>query len=212
VHEIDQDGFRRLWPVLFLQRALPAPERANAELERLIAARESDQPDLTTAYRADNLFAVDNPGITWLRQCIHKTATDYCQRAGMDYSIDWSLHGWANINRLGDYHDPHNHPHAYLSGTYYVRVPFSRATRHNRADVRPSCITFYDPRVTNMTAIRDDPQSEPEFTVAPAAGMILLWPAFLMHFVHPNLSEEARISVSFNLMVRNPERYLPRQD
>jgi len=212
MHKIDPDGFRELWPVLLLQRSLPSAERANAELEHLVLARESERPGLTTAYRDDNLFAVDNPAIAWLRQCVHKTATDYCRRAGMQYPIDWSLHGWANVNRLGDYHDPHNHPHAYLSGTYYVRVPSSRATRHNRTDVRPGCITFYDPRVTNMTAIHDDPQSEPELTVTPAAGMILMWPAFLMHFVHPNLSDEARVSVSFNLMVKNPERHLPRQD
>lgn len=212
MREIDHDGFRELWPVLLLQRSLPSAERANAELERLVLARESERPGLTTAYRDDNLLAVDNPAIAWLRQCVHKTATDYCRRAGMQYPIDWSLHGWANVNRLGDYHDPHNHPHAYLSGTYYVRVPSSRATRDNRADIRPGRITFYDPRVTNMTAIRDDPQSEPELTVAPAAGMILMWPAFLMHFVHPNLSDEPRISVSFNLMVKNPERHLPRQD
>lgn len=205
----DSDGFRQLWPILFLQRTLPSPERANAELERLVLAREGERPDLTTAYRDGNLFALDNPAVAWLRQCIHKTATDYCRRAGMDYPIDWSLHGWANVNRLGDYHDPHNHPHAYLSGTYYVRVPASRATARNRADVRPGCITFYDPRLANMGAIRDDPQSEPELTVAPAAGMILMWPAFVMHFVHPNLSDEPRISISYNLMLKDPQRYLP---
>lgn len=209
MREIDRDGFRELWPVLILQRMLPSAERASLELARLVLARESERPGLTTAYRDDNIFALDDPAIAWLRQCIHKTATDYCRRAGMDYPIDWSLHGWANVNRLGDYHDPHNHPHAYLSGTYYVRVPSSRATQKNRADVRPGCITFYDPRVTNMTALRDDPQSDPEFTVSPAAGMILMWPSFLMHFVHPNLSDEARISVSFNLMAKNPERHLP---
>ena len=87
-----------------------------------------------------------------------KSAIDYCVRAGVNYPIDWSLQGWSNINRLGDYHDPHNHPYAYLSGTYYVRVPESRATADNRSDVRPGCITFYDPRsAVNMTAIKDDP-------------------------------------------------------
>jgi len=211
VREIDPDGFRQLWPILFLQRTLPSSGRANPELERLILSRERERPDLTTAYRDGNLFALEHPVLDWLRQCVHKSATDYCRRAGMNYPIDWSLHGWANVNRLGDYHDPHNHPHAYLSGTYYVRTPSSRATRRNRADLRPGCITFYDPRVTNMTALRDDPQCAPEFTVAPAAGMILLWPAFLMHFVHPNLSEEPRVSISFNLMVKDPERHLPRE-
>lgn len=211
VRATDPDGFLQLWPVLFLQRTLPAPERANAELERLIVSREAERPQLTTAYRDTNLFVEKNAAVDWLRQCIHKTASDYCARAGMGYAIDWTLQGWANVNRLGDYHDPHNHPHAYLSGTYYVRVPASRHTPRNRADVRPGCISFYDPRVTNMTAIRDDPQSEPEFTVAPAAGMVLLWPAFVMHFVHPNLSAEPRVSISFNLMVKDPQQHLPRQ-
>jgi hypothetical protein len=32
-----------------------------------------------------------------------------------------------------------------------------------------------------------------------------------MHFAHPNLSDEPRISVSFNLMPKDPERDLPAQ-
>ena len=135
-----------------------------------------------------------------------------CSHQGLDYPVDWTLHGWANINRLGDYHDPHNHPHAYLSGTYYVAVPESRAALKSRADVRPGRITFYDPRgAANMTAIRGDGQIEAEYTVAPEAGMILLWPAFLQHFVHPNLSEEERVSISYNVMLKWSDAYLPAQ-
>ncbi len=208
----DKDGFRLLWPILFLERTVPGHEQANAELERLILEREAGNENLTTAYREESFFAIDSPGIAWLRQNVHRATIDYCRQAGMTYPIDWSLQGWANVNRLGDYHDPHNHPYAYLSGTYYVRVPQSRAPLRNRADVRPGCITFYDPRgAVNMTAIKDDPQIEPEFTVSPKAGMILLWPAFIMHYVHPNLSEELRISISFNLIVPDPARYLPQQ-
>jgi uncharacterized protein (TIGR02466 family) len=209
----DQHGFRLLWPVLFLQRTLPGHEYANLELERLIFDRESENANLTTDYLAGNILALQNPATDWLVQCIQKTAMDYCHRAGIDYEVEWSLQGWANVNRLGDYHDPHNHPYAYLSGTYYVRVPQSRAALKNRTDVRPGCITFYDPRgAANMTAIKDDPQIEPEFTVHPNPGMILLWPAFLTHFVHPNLSEEPRISISFNVVIKNPGAYLPRQE
>ncbi|MDH3452512.1 MAG: 2OG-Fe(II) oxygenase family protein, partial [Gammaproteobacteria bacterium] len=89
--------------------------------------------------------------------------------------------------------------------------PTQRSPR-NRADVRPGCITFYDPRGSvNMNAIKNDPQIEPEFTIAPQAGMILMWPAFLLHYVHPNLSDELRISISFNLIVKSPGDYLPAQ-
>ena len=209
---LDENGFRLLWPLLFLERTLPGFDDANRELERLLLERESANVNMTTDYLDSNLFSVANPAIDWLKQCIHKSAIDYCRRAGMEYAIDWSLRGWGNINRMGDYHDPHNHPYAYLSGTYYVLVPTTRASLPNRADVRPGCITFYDPRGTaNMTAIKDDPQIEAEFTVSPTAGMILLWPSFLMHFVHPNLSDEMRISISFNLMVNKPTEYLPKQ-
>ena len=43
------------------------------------------------------------------------------------------------------------------------------------------------------------------------AGMILLWPAFLLHYVHPNLADDLRISISFNLIVKSPGDYLPDQ-
>lgn len=192
---------------------LPGNEHANLELERLILAQESEHQSLTTDYRYANIFADDNPAVGWLKQCVHRSAVEYCHRAGINYAIDWSLQGWPNINRMGDYHDPHNHPHAYLSGTYYVRIPAQQPSLSTRPDVRPGCITFYDPRgAVNMTAIRDDLQIEPEFTVSPRAGMILLWPSFLMHFVHPNLCEQLRISISFNLMVKNPADYLPQQN
>ena len=213
MHLEEEGGFRLLWPVLLLERSLPGHERADDELERLVLGLEAQNENLTTDYRDANLFAQRNPAVEWLRQCVHKTAVDYCRRAGMDYAVDWTLQGWANVNRLGDYHDPHNHPHAYLSGTYYVRVPASRAPLRSRADVRPGCISFYDPRgAANMTAVRGDPQVDPEHTVLPRPGTILMWPAFLLHFVHPNLSEEPRISVSFNLMLKDPGKYLPQQD
>ena len=113
---------------------------------------------------------------------------------------------------FGDYHDCHNHPRSYLSGTYYVHVPADPEELPGRADRRPGCITLYDPRSSaNMTAIRGDPNVEPEHTVTPRAGLMLLWPAFVNHFVHPNLSRAPRVSVSFNVMLDWSDEYLPEQ-
>jgi hypothetical protein len=85
-----------------------------------------------------------------------------------------------------------------------VQVPKDRALLRTRKDVRPGCITFYDPPgpAVNMNAIRGDPYIDPEHTVEPQSGQILLWPAFLTHFVHPNPSETPRISISFNVMLK----------
>ena len=41
--------------------------------------------------------------------------------------------------------------------------------------------------------------------------MILMWPSFLHHLVHPNLARQKRISISFNLVLKWSEDYLPAQ-
>jgi uncharacterized protein (TIGR02466 family) len=211
--EPDGDGFIRLWPTLFLRRRLPGHEAANQALLKLVEELEARNRDLTTDYRQANLLALEHPAAGWLKDCVNKTAIDYLKRVGLDYPVKWRVQGWANVNRRGDYHDPHNHPHAYLSGTYYVRVPAQPASAETRKDLRPGAISFYDPRgAVNMSAIKDDPQIEAEYTLTPEAGEILLWPAFLFHFVHPNLAPEPRVSISFNLVLRWSDDYLPRQD
>ena len=209
----DSDGFLQLWPTTLLQRMLPGHEAANRALAALIEQLESENRDLTTDYLHDNLLTHEHPAIDWLRECINRTAVDYLQRQGLDYPVDWTLHGWANINRLGDYHDLHNHPHSYLSGTYYVAMPSTAArAAGSRNDLSPGAISFYDPRPqANMNAIRGDAQISPQHTIQPRPGMILMWPAFLHHLVHPNLSEEKRISISFNLVLKWSEDYLPSQ-
>lgn len=210
--EPDSEGFTALWPTLFLRRRLPGHEAANRTLIEVVRELEEQNRDLTTDYREVNILALEHPAAVWLKDCANKTAIDYLRRVGMSYDVNWSLQGWANVNRLGDYHDPHNHPHAYLSGTYYVQVPKAQDPLETRRDVRPGAISFYDPRgAVNMSAIRGDPQIEAEHTVRPEAGEILLWPAFLLHFVHPNLSSEPRISISFNLVLKWSDDYLPRQ-
>lgn len=206
------DGFVSLWPTLVMRRSLPGQEHANVALATLIDEMQAVNPDLSTDYRTGDFLAVNHPGTQWLKKCVEVSTRDYLRKQGVDYPLRWHCHGWANVNVLGDYHDPHNHPHAYLSGTYYVRVPRDRATAANRADVRPGCITLYDPRgAVNMGAIRGDANVDPEYTVEPEPGMLLLWPAFLMHFVHPNLSATARLSVSFNVMLERPAAHLPAQ-
>lgn len=208
----DQDGFLDLWPTQLLRQRLPGADKANPILAQEIARLEAENASLTTDYREQNFLAGENPAVGWLRDCVNRATVNYLRRQGIDYKLDWSLQAWPNVNRLGDYHDPHNHPHAYLSGTYYVAVPQSRAKLKTRSDVRPGCISFYDPRASaNMTAIKGDGQIEAEYTVSPKPGEILLWPAFLLHFVHPNLSDEPRLSVSFNVVLKRPAELLPEQ-
>jgi len=206
------DGLVSLWPTILLQRMLPGHEEANRELFRVVEELDARRADLTTDYRSESFLAVGDPAVDWLARCINITVRDYFRHLGMEYDIRWRVHAWANVNRFGDYHDLHNHPRAYLSGTYYVRMPAGHENVATRKDVRPGRITLYDPRgAVNMTAIKGDPYIESEYTIDPRPGMILLWPAFVNHFVHPNLSKEPRVSVSYNVMLEWSDDYLPDQ-
>ena len=207
-----QDGIVDLWPTKVLRRLLPDFDEPNRLLLKLIRDMEKANKTLTTDYRDNNLLNMDHLGANWLRDGINGSVIKYLQAIGIDYPVDWQIHAWANVNRMGDYHDLHNHPHCYLSGTYYVKVP-ADAEAGARRDLRPNRITFYDPRPgVNMVSIRNDPYVDPEFTVLPEPGLLMLWPAFLNHFVHPNLSKETRVSISFNIILKWADHYLPTQD
>jgi uncharacterized protein (TIGR02466 family) len=210
----DKPHVLRLWPTLILRHRLPGAEAANPVLARVIEEMEAKDAQLTTNYLDISLFASDHPAVGWLRECINRAVIDYTRETAIDYELKWSIQGWANVNRFGDYHNLHNHPHAWLSGTYYVKVPEQPPADSpdlpGRNDRTPGAISFFDPRAqANMVAVKGDPQVEAEYRVMPQAGEILLWPAFLHHLVHPNLAKETRISVSFNIMLKWQDSYLP---
>lgn len=202
--------FMRLWPTQMLRHNLPGAAQANPHLAEHLLKLDESHADMTADYLAGNLFEDRHPAIAWLKECVNRAVMDYARESGIDYELEWGTQAWANVNRFGDYHNLHNHPHSWLSGTYYVQVPDRPRKLKGRSDIDPGCISFYDPRPqANMLAIKGDAQVDPEFRILPKPGEILLWPAFLHHLVHPNLSDEPRISISFNVVLRWKDSYLP---
>ena len=99
---------------------------------------------------------------------------------------------WINILPGGGTHSGHLHPHSVISGTTYVSMPEGT-----------SAIRFEDPRLPMMMAApprRKDarPKMRTFSYVAPCVGDVLLWESWLRHEVPMNMSEENRISISFN--------------
>ena len=201
-------AFSRLWPTLFMSVHLPGADGANGVLADLLLAEDAKAKDLTGDYLDANLLERPHPVFGWLKQCIERGVVDYAREAGVTAELAFLLQAWANVNLAGDYHNLHNHPHSWLSGTYYVQVPEGRGTGH-RTDLNPNAISFFDPRAqANMNAIAGDGQFDPEHRIDPVAGQLLIWPAFLHHLVHPNLSEGPRVSISFNVVLKWRDAYL----
>ena len=192
---------------------LPGSEMANNVLQEIITDIDSSRENITTKYLNQDFLEIDHPAIKWLENCFKQSVIDYAKNSGVDYKIDFDIQAWPNINRFGDYHNLHNHPHSWLSGTYYVIVPSDEASIGSRNDLNPNEISFFDPRPqANMISIRNDPNVDPEFRVKPKSGELLLWPSFLHHLVHPNLCHDTRISISFNVVLKWRNEYLPTQN
>ena len=62
-----------------------------------------------------------------------------------------------------------------------------------------------------MNLINVYPYMDPENTVLLKNGELLFWSAFLNHFVHPKLRQETRVSISFIIILKCLDDYLPKK-
>lgn len=102
---------------------------------------------------------------------------------------------WANISRPGEGHRSHIHPNNILSGVYYAKSMAGSGD-----------IVFDDPRPQVKVLMPNPKELTPynshEFRVTPKPGMLVMFPSWLMHRVAVNTSDESRVSISFNIMLK----------
>jgi uncharacterized protein (TIGR02466 family) len=104
-----------------------------------------------------------------------------------------SVCAWATICRAGAYHAPHSHPDSAWSGVYYVDPGTDSADQP-----LSGVLEFLDPRAgVEAVSAPGDPYGEP-FRVRPQAGLLVVFPSWLYHWVHPYAGQTPRIAVSFN--------------
>lgn len=128
-----------------------------------------------------------------LMSCIDRATRGVLHFLRIGYH-DFEITGcWANVLAPGAAHKAHTHPNNFLSGVYYLRTGAGANT-----------ISFHDPRiqtgiirppVTELTAENTD-----QVVVSVKPGMLLLFPAYLMHSVDANAGVDERASISFNIM------------
>ncbi len=107
-----------------------------------------------------------------------------------------ALSAWATVCRAGAYHAPHSHPDSAWSGVYYVDAG-TESPDHPLSGV----LEFLDPRagVEAVTA-PGDPYGEP-VRIWPEDGLVVVFPSWLYHWVHPYAGRTPRVAVSFNASI-----------
>jgi uncharacterized protein (TIGR02466 family) len=125
--------------------------------------------------------------------CIDAAAVEVLRFLRIGHDAPSITAGWLNVLAPGRAHAAHSHPNNFLSGVYYVKTQ-PGANTINFHDPRPQTGVIRPP-VTELTADNAD-----QVVVTVKDGVLLIFPAWLVHSVDANQSTEQRVSVSFNMM------------
>ena len=107
-----------------------------------------------------------------------------------DYT--YKANAWVNINQKGGYNSIHHHGEFHLSGVYYVKNPMQ--------DNDNGKIEFINSRNDyNIHKVIGGNAFSTSIRVKPKEGFMIIFPSSLLHLVHPNNTNEDRISIAWNI-------------
>ena len=150
-----------------------------------------------------------------LSAIIEEKANHYCKLHGYKTGLI-SSNLWANINESGDFNLSHHHGASALTGVYYPAgsivdgsVQFNYSTG---VYLKPGTwdgehggsIVLYDPAYSQKTKLVKDCDNPSPYTfdtyyTYPIAGLLILFPSYIIHTVTPFKEDMKRVSISFVL-------------
>jgi uncharacterized protein (TIGR02466 family) len=121
-----------------------------------------------------------------------RTVRAYCAQAFTESGLGapaFEVQSWVNIHDRGGFNFQHMHEGALLSGTFYLQVPEGSGA-----------LVFKDPRpgVLNSFAKGGGVNAYKDIQLRPSAGLLVLFPHWLEHFVEPHDNDAPRICIPFN--------------
>ncbi len=174
-------------------------DRMNADLRDLVLEKESVLASSTKSNMGGwqspaEFFRWPSAAVATLERYVRhaldvatvRATAPKCLRANFD------LYGWAAVNRRGHYNTVHVHPMATWSGVYYVDPGDETVEGSNDGylefahPVAASTMTFFPTALPSARLVR------------PQAGLIILFPSYLLHSVRMYQGKRPRISVPFN--------------
>lgn len=199
------DGLNAAFPTpLYLQRF--GDDDLAARLRDLILEREAASAGVRMSnvrgwHSEGDLLEWGDPAVTELRTRITKVLMAILEQArNPEWSMDARsrVRAWANVSRDGAYNAIHNHAPALFSGVYYVATGDPVA-----AGSRDGLIEFVDPRPGPHGGPVPTHAFNRPLVIDPEPGMMLVFPGWLLHFVHPYHGSSPRVSIAFNLSIKS---------
>ena len=178
-------------------------EKLNVSLTKLILSEEANNTGVVKSnaggWHSDtHLLARTDESIVTLKSRIRHMVRELTQAVSVDSDaiLDQSFHmeGWATVNRDKAYNRVHTHPHALWSGVYYV------ASGQMEGDwPENGKLELVDPRAGINQIQLEQTVMTARYVIDPLPGLMIMFPSWLQHFVHPFYGSGERISIAFNV-------------
>ncbi|GAB5467658.1 MAG: hypothetical protein Kilf2KO_06880 [Rhodospirillales bacterium] len=205
-----------LFPTPVAAVTLPDAAARNATLRALILERRARTPSVSASnlggWQSDwEMASWGGPHCAAVLEAAKAVADSLTRRRdGQPAEIAWRCNAWANVNGPGDANEFHCHPGAFWSGAYYVDDGLaSDATGSAAGPEASGAFEMMDPRGPGPAlyaphlayALPHGLSAGSNETLQPRSGLLLLFPAWLLHQVRPYRGQQLRISLAFNLSI-----------
>lgn len=183
-----------LFPTALFVFNLKDHEKLDQQLLKTIFGLKQSDPGYVASnvlgwHSKSNLFDLEE--VKPFKQLVDEAIAQVAQAVGYGNVRIAAANCWANVNPKYASNKIHDHANCLFSGVYYIKTPKDSGSLMFY-DPR-SARTFYKPNVQTFTAYTADAVAH-----VAEAGLLLIFPSWLKHGVEPNLSDEERVSISFN--------------
>jgi uncharacterized protein (TIGR02466 family) len=182
-----------LFPTRIWQTRLDAFEPRFAEWTSWVLALRAASPAPAgrtnrNGWNSREMDVLDRPVWAPLRQAIGGACAAALGEMGRA-SRPFQLQSWVNLHDRGGFNFLHMHEASLLSGSFYLKVPAGSGA-----------LCFRDPRagVLHGRVKGSVPNGHGDVRLKPSAGLIVLFPSWMEHYVEPHETDEARICIAFN--------------
>jgi uncharacterized protein (TIGR02466 family) len=128
-------------------------------------------------------------------ECAHDTTQALAKQSGVRVpSMTSTTEMWGMVMRRGDYSIAHAHSNNHWAAVYYPDIGDADKITHPKSGV----ITFVDPRL-GFLPVPGLGLAMANFEVTCKVGQLLVFPGWLMHYVHAYQGHRPRVSIACNV-------------